>query len=189
LESNELSLHQTQGGSLTGLHRDRLDLDRRRAKVIGKGTKPRTVPLPRPLVAVLHDYLDSVRPACPPSPMVFANPRAIEGSEHFGGTDTQGVRALCQRAGVRAGVAGPHHPHRLRHSYATELLRAGVDLHVVQRLLGHTNLETTTRYLHLVDQDLRRASDRAYPPSASDVPPAPTSGEQLTLGDAGTSAS
>jgi site-specific recombinase XerD len=98
------------------------------------------------------------------------------------------VRALCLRAGDRAGVAGPHNPHRWRHSYATEMLRAGADLHVVQRLLGHTNLETTTVYLHLADQDLRRAIDRAYP-SARDVPPFPSSWEKLRLDGSETSAS
>ncbi len=150
---------------LTGLRQDRIDLDERRATVVGKGSKPRTVPLPVPLVEVLHRYLADVRPRCPDSPLVFANPRAIPGSPREGTTDDQGVTELCARAGRRARVAGPHHPHRWRHSYATELLRGGTDLHVVQRLLGHTNLETTTRYLHLLDHDLRRAIDRTYPAS------------------------
>lgn len=170
-----------RAAELAGLTVDRLDLDRRRAKVIGKGQSPRTVPIPRPAADVLVRYLDDVRPRCPPSAYVFASPRALPGSRHVGGLDLQGVRALCRRAGERASVAGPHHPHRWRHSYATELLRAGVDLHVVQRLLGHANLETTTRYLHLVDEDLRAAIDRAYP--ASSVPPrgAPSVGYQRSL--------
>ncbi|MEX1165102.1 MAG: tyrosine-type recombinase/integrase [Nitriliruptor sp.] len=166
---------------LTGLRYDRLDLDERRAKVVGKGSKPRTVPLPVPLVEVLGRYLADVRPRCPASPLVFANPRAVAGSGREGTTDDQGVRELCARAGRRAGVPGPHHPHRWRHSYATELLRGGIDLHVVQRLLGHTSLETTTRYLHLLDHDLRRAIDRTYPPRARPLPPAPTCGQQLSL--------
>ncbi|HEV2369024.1 MAG TPA: tyrosine-type recombinase/integrase [Acidimicrobiales bacterium] len=49
-----------------------------------------------------------------------------------------------------------------RHTYATDLLRRGVDIHVVQRLLGHTNIATTTRYLHLSDTDLIPAVDHAF---------------------------
>lgn len=156
-----------RAGELTGLRRDRLDLERRRAKVIGKGSQPRLVPVPRVLAAILSRYLDEFRPQSPASPYVFANPRGLPGSAHVGRVDTQGVTDLCRRAGQATTVAGPHHPHRWRHSYATELLRAGVDLHVVQRLLGHRHLETTTRYLHLVDQDLRRAVDRTYPATTS----------------------
>jgi site-specific recombinase XerD len=166
---------------LTGLTAGRLDVERRRAKVIGKGQAPRTVPIPRPAAEILIRYLAEVRPRCPASPYVFASPRVLPGSPHVGRVDLQGVRELCRRAGDRAGVAGPHHPHRWRHSYATELLRAGVDLHVVQRLLGHANLETTTRYLHLVDEDLRAAIDRAYPASGRASPRVPSVGEQLPL--------
>jgi site-specific recombinase XerD len=164
---------------LTGLTVGRLDLERRRAKVIGKGQVPRTVPIPRPGVEVLARYLEEVRPRCPPSAYVFASPRAHPKGRHVGRIDLQGVRELCRRAGVGADVEGPHHPHRWRHSYATELLRAGVDIHVVQRLLGHANLETTTRYLHLVDEDLRAAIDRAYPHSELAPPRLPTVGTQL----------
>jgi len=73
------------------------------------------------------------------------------------------VAKLVQRAGTGAGVAGRHFPHRWRHSYATSLLRRGADIHVVQRLLGHSNIATTTRYLHLSDADLTDAVDKAFP--------------------------
>lgn len=61
-------------------------------------------------------------------------------------------------AGTSAGVTGHHFPHRWRHTYDTCLIRRGVDLHVVQRLLGHSNIATTTRYLHLSNADLLAAS-------------------------------
>lgn len=164
---------------LTGLRLDRLDLNRRRAKVVGKGSRPRTVPIPLSLAEHLAVYLEQVRPKCPPSGFVFASPRTQTGSAQRGVTDNQAVRYLCQRAGLDAGLKGRHHPHRWRHSYATELLRGGVDLHVVQRLLGHSNLETTTRYLHLLDADLRAAIDRTYPPRSTEQASAPTIDEQL----------
>ena len=49
------------------------------------------------------------------------------------------------------------------HSYATSLLRRGADIHVVQRLLGHSNIATPTRYLHLSDADLTDAVDKSFP--------------------------
>ncbi len=148
---------------LVGLRQSELDLERGRTRVLGKGSRWRIVPLPAVLVAILDRYLTEVRPVLPDSPWVFANPRATALSRHAGAVDRQIVTLVCQRAGERAEVAGPHHPHRWRHSFATELLRGGTDLAVVQRLLGHANLETTTRYLHLVDEDLRAAIDRVYP--------------------------
>jgi site-specific recombinase XerD len=50
-----------------------------------------------------------------------------------------------------------------RHTYATSLVRRGGGIHVVQRLMGHSNIATTSRYLHLVDADLLAAFDRAFP--------------------------
>ncbi len=73
------------------------------------------------------------------------------------------LHSLVLEAGTKAGVAGRHHPHRWRHSYATSLVRRGEDIHVVQRLMGHSNIATTTRYLHLSDGDLLAAIDRAFP--------------------------
>lgn len=167
---------------LTGLRLDRIDLERRRAKVVGKGSRPRTVPVPLALADHLGCYLEEVRPACPPSAFVFANPRGLRGSARWGTIDKQGVLDLCRRAGERAEVDGRHHPHRWRHSYATELLRGGVDVHLVQRLLGHRHLESTTRYLHLIDEDLRAAIDRTYPAGTIATPRrTPTAGVQLAL--------
>jgi len=73
------------------------------------------------------------------------------------------VAKAVRAAGTGAGVTGRHFPHRWRHSYATSLLRRGADIHVVQRLLGHSNIATTSRYLHLSDADLSDAVVRAFP--------------------------
>ena len=82
------------------------------------------------------------------------------------------VAKLVERAGTGAGVGGRHFPHRWRHSYATSLLRRGVDIHVVQRLMGHANIATTTRYLHLSDADLSDVGGQGVPRRVSYSPTA-----------------
>lgn len=61
----------------------------------------------------------------------------------------------CQKAARKAGIAKAVHPHSLRHAFATHLLDAGVNLRTIQILLGHANLETTARYLHVSDTAVR----------------------------------
>ena len=78
----------------------------------------------------------------------------------------RGTARACRHAppghAQTAGLAGHHHPHRLRHSYATDLLRRGASLEEVRRLLGHAAITTTVRYLHLTDRDTRTCIDNAF---------------------------
>ncbi len=61
----------------------------------------------------------------------------------------------CEQAAKRAGIGKPVHPHTLRHSFATHLLEAGVDLRTIQLLMGHSDLKATTVYLHLSHRHLQ----------------------------------
>ena len=126
------------------------DLDRER-KVIwvrgGKGRKDRQVMLAEPLREVLVAYWRWKRP----TDWLFPGRKP-------GGPITRGsVFETCQKAARRAGIAKRVHPHSLRHAFATHLLEDGVNLLVIQALLGHKNLRTTARYLHVADSTIRGA--------------------------------
>jgi len=71
------------------------------------------------------------------------------------------VQRLCKRTAQRAGLTKRIHPHTLRHSFATHLLEAGVDLLSVQALLGHSHFNTTANYLHISMRRLQQLPGRA----------------------------
>ncbi len=67
------------------------------------------------------------------------------------------LRALVARLASRAGIEKCVHPHTLRHTFATDLYGETKDLRLVQKSLGHANVQTTTIYTHLIDDDLENA--------------------------------
>ena len=148
---------------LVNLRTEEVDLEARRISLVGKGRKPRVIPIPHLLADTLREYLDEIRPNLPTSSYLFANPRGNRSLR--GRYGPRALHNLVVEAGTSAGVAGRHFAHRWRHSYATSLVRRGEDIHVVQRLMGHSNIATTSRYLHLSDADLIEAIDRAFPQS------------------------
>jgi site-specific recombinase XerD len=127
-----------------------LDLARQRVAVReGKGKRDRMVPLSATTVTTLQDYLAVRGPAQTDHLLIFRQ-RAIRPSL---------VQARLCRYGQAVDVKVS--PHRLRHTLATRLVNAGMDIVSIQRLLGHEKLETTMIYAHVhdgtVEQDFRQA--------------------------------
>jgi site-specific recombinase XerD len=148
---------------LVNLRTEEVGLEARRISLVGKGRNPRVIPIPHDLPVLLRDYLDDVPPKLPAPPYLLANPR---GNRRLRGRyGSRALYGLVLEAGTSAGVTGRHFPHRWRHTYATSLIRRGVDLHVVQRLMGHSNIAMTTRYVHLLDADPLDAVDQSFPAS------------------------
>jgi integrase/recombinase XerD len=134
---------------------DRMCIKLRQAK----GGKDRYTLLSPRLLDTLRLYWR----VCRPRTWLFPN-KAGDGPL-FDQTAQRMYRAACDAAGL-ANAAGIH---TLRHSFATHLLEAGVDLHTIQRLLGHGHLSTTMRYLHLAQQ---RLTGTISPLELLDAPPA-----------------
>jgi len=111
----------------------------------GKGRKDRLVPLSAQLLEELRTYWRCYRP------QRWLFPNQAEQGPLCDGT----VQRWMKRLVVQARLAKPATMHTLRHSFATHLLEAGVDVLTVQKILGHSSLQTTTRYLHLRNDRLR----------------------------------
>ena len=117
-----------------------IDADRMTMRIEqGKGAKDRYVPLAARLLQELRAYWKTT----PPRVWLFAN---RQGTRPIDITVAQKIYTLAK---LRAGIQKQGGIHALRHAFATHLLEAGVDLHTVQRLLGHRQISTTMRYFHL----------------------------------------
>ena len=137
-----------------GLHLEVSDIDSSRMMIHvhrGKGAKDRYVALPQATLKLLRRYWLTHRHPCLLFPALGRSGRGAKQSQTpMAKSSVQGAfrRAKVAAAIGKKGVA----IHTLRHSYATHLLEAGVNLRTIQRYLGHAQLETTMLYLHLTQK-------------------------------------
>jgi len=145
---------------LVGLTLAQVSLDMGVVRVLGKGSKERLVPLGEESIVWLKRYLTTGRPALVgegKSAAVFVTARR-------GPLTRQAFWALLKRLGAKAGIpAASISPHVLRHAFATHLLNHGADLRVVQLLLGHADITTTTIYTHVARERLKKLHAQHHP--------------------------
>jgi site-specific recombinase XerD len=149
-----MSLYATglRRAELTRLKVKDIDTERMVIHVLGgKGRKDRDVMLSPKLLAELRQYWRGLKHK--PRTWLFPGGRWHSHTERP--MTDKVVWYACQEAARRAGIDKPVHPHTLRHSFATHLLEAGVDLRTIQILMGHSDLKATTVYLHLSHRHLQ----------------------------------
>jgi integrase/recombinase XerC len=122
-----------------------VDFGLRRIAVIGKGGKQRTVPVDAAFFTELASYLRTERPAGCTARECFV---VLRGPTTGCALTEAGLRRIFRTHRSRAGTPLVR-PHRLRHTYGTELAAAGIDLLVLRDLMGHSSPETTAGYVHL----------------------------------------
>ena len=147
-----------------------LDLKRGVVSAFGKGSKRRLVPLGEVALLHLEEYLtardadDAARSDEPKRKAAAAKSQKLVFRSPRGGPLTrQAFWKIVGQHARAAGLRGGAHPHQLRHSFATHLLRGGADLRSVQILLGHAHVVTTEIYTHVTRDHVRDAHRRAHP--------------------------
>jgi site-specific recombinase XerD len=125
-----------------------VDLGMRRIRVLGKGGRERVVPVDAAFFVELGAYLREERPRACRTAECFV---VLRGPTTGSAMTEAGLRSLFR--GHRLSSGAPRvRPHRLRHTYGTELAAAGIDLLVLRELMGHASPETTVKYVHLSPQ-------------------------------------
>jgi len=135
-----------------GLKEGQVDLRALTITVRGKGGDERTVPFNNQVAVRLREYIQ-VRGAQLPAAPFF---RSRAGKALSRGTIYERVRTTGRRARLAKALS----PHRLRHTFASHLVREGIGLVTIRDLLGHRQITSTQIYLHVTAQDLRAAAER-----------------------------
>jgi len=146
---------------LVGLDLDDVDLIADQALVRGKGKKERLLPVGRPAVTALRQYLARRDAAAVPGrgadrAALFVNTRGRR-------LTPRGVQRIVRGFLDAVSEGRDVRTHSLRHSFATHLLDAGADLRAVQELLGHASLSTTQIYTHTSMDRLKKVYHQAHP--------------------------
>jgi integrase/recombinase XerC len=127
-----------------------VDMGMRRVRVVGKGDRERLVPIEGAFFDECAAYLRTERPSGCRTPECFV---VLRGPTRGGRISEAGLRKVFRVHRSRTGATRVR-PHRLRHTYATELAAAGIDLLVLRELMGHASPETTAKYVHLAPEAL-----------------------------------
>lgn len=123
-----------------------IDGDRKLLHIVqSKGNKDRYVPLSNHLIRGITKYISATHP----TKYLFEGIGNPEGKDFDGRYSQRGVQWAVKTVAKQAGIRKEVNVHMLRHSYATHLLEDGVNILMVQRLLGHARIETTMLYLHV----------------------------------------
>lgn len=153
---------------LCGLDALSVDKASGEARVVGKGSKERIVPVGQPALLAVERYVAARNQALPgvdPLGPLFLGARQER-------LNPREVQRLVEGIRRSLGLAESLTPHALRHAFATHLLQAGADLRAIQEMMGHASLSSTQIYSHLDLTHLTKVYDAAHPRAKKRVPPA-----------------
>lgn len=143
---------------LVGLTLADVQLEAGFVQAFGKGRKRRLIPLGSVAREHIVKYLETVR-----GRYAKASTRTMFVTERGTAMSRMGFWKLIRRYALKAGITKDLSPHKLRHSFATHLLRNGADLRAVQTMLGHSDIATTQIYTHVLGDHLQTMHERFHP--------------------------
>jgi len=147
---------------LVSLNCDQIDLKSREFGVIGKGGKQRVVFITREAASYVARYLRSRLDKYKPLFIRTAGKKEITVTDEKMRLSPRSIQRLVKHYVILAKLPVMATPHTLRHSMATDLLRAGADLRSVQEILGHKNIATTQIYTHVTNTRLKEIHDKYH---------------------------
>lgn len=142
---------------LVGLDLTDVDLKARRARVTGKGSKQRDLPIGSKAAEALEEWL-AFRQDVP-----IQDEQALFLSQRGRRISHRNVQQRLKNWALEKGISTHVSPHTLRHSFASHMLESSQDLRAVQELLGHADISTTQVYTHLDFKHLAEVYDAAHP--------------------------
>lgn len=127
-------------------------------KITGKGNKERVVYFGSFCKDILDRYLKDGRVSLNTknNEYLFLNKNGYKLSERM-------IRNIIDDLIIKAGISKHAYPHMIRHTFATDMLNSGADLMTVKELLGHENIDTTSIYTHVTDEQIRKIYDNCHP--------------------------
>ena len=125
-------------------------------RVAGKGSRVRLLPLPPESIRLLQCYLKTERPLTNAAEVFVC----LKGRARGAAMTPAGLRSLFRHHRGTTGIL-PANPHRFRHTFGSDMIRAGVSLPALMRLMGHARIHTTLRYIQLTPQDVFAEYTRA----------------------------
>jgi site-specific recombinase XerD len=132
-----------------------LSFSEEQIRIHGKGDKERVIPLPPQVAPLLRQYLEVERPRTQTEALFVC----LKGKSRGEAMTVSGLRSLFRYHRKRAGVPKAN-PHRFRHSFGAEMVRAGISLPALMKLMGHANIQTTMLYVELSQSDVREEFQR-----------------------------
>ncbi len=142
---------------LTNIRFCDVDMHNKTIRIVGKGNKERIVLFGEKAKKKLFDYLSIERPH------IVAGTEYLFLNSRHKPVDARSVQRIIEMFRQFLNIDRPITPHKIRHSFATHLLNQGVDLRIVQELLGHKSLSSTERYTHVSLDDLTKICDTTHP--------------------------
>ena len=138
----------------------RLEGDSSHVRVVGKGNRERLLPIPDDRAQEVSEYLKLARPRL----VGERNETALFVNRRGERLTRQGFWLILKSyANGTPSLKGRVTPHTLRHSFATHMLRGGMDIRAVQEMLGHANISTTQVYTQVSREHVREAYEKAHP--------------------------
>lgn len=139
---------------LASLTTDSIDLEQKKIRVIGKGSKEREIPLLNEVCKLLERYLQNICKNEKKHLFLTKQNKPITHNQ---------IYEVVKKVLTRAGIQGKQTPHTLRHTFATHLMAGGASIKSIQELLGHSSLSSTEIYTHNTIETLKESYNRAHP--------------------------